>query len=626
MRLRPPSVPLITIDPYFSVWSPAVCLTNRVTEHWTGSPNTLDGTVTVDGTTYTFMGKGQNSIKQTAIDLTAMVTTYTFENSAIELTAEFFSPLLITDLYLVSRPVSYLNVSYKSKDGAAHNVSVEIAASEELCLDKKGTLPVEVTALEENTFKAMKMGAKEQAVLNRSGDDIRIDWGYFYLACPKNGTVGQKTADEMTFVTASAPLTAGEKAMFLFAYDDIESIQYFNQNLKAYWHSVDADILTAMQKAQADYSENLARCREFEQQMTKDAVEAGGEKYADMLNLAYRQVLAAHKLVVDPEGQLLYISKECNSNGCAATVDVTYPSAPMFLLYNPELLKGMLRPVFHYEASKDWEYDFAPHDIGRYPLLNGQAYCQNRLEGQMPVEECGNMLILMACLTLCDKNADFAKPYFNQLEQWTKYLEKYGTDPGNQLCTDDFGGHIAHNCNLALKAIMGIAGYSIILSYLGDDRAEKYMDIAKKMADEWVENAANEDGSFRLTFDQPGTFSMKYNMVWDVIWGTNLFAPCVKAAEFLSYQRHMNVYGLPLDNRHTWSKTDWLVWCACLTPYKSEFESFIAPLWDAFNLSESRVPMMDWYSTVSANRVSFKARTVQGGLFIKLLDLKFNKN
>ena len=43
-----------------------------------------------------------------------------------------------------------------------------------------------------------------------------------------------------------------------------------------------------------------------------------------------------------------FVSKECHSNGCAATVDVSYPSIPLFLLYNPELVRGMMRPVFKF--------------------------------------------------------------------------------------------------------------------------------------------------------------------------------------------------------------------------------------------------------------------------------------
>ena len=111
-------------------------------------------------------------------------------------------------------------------------------------------------------------------------------------------------------------------------------------------------------------------------------------------------------------------------------------------------------------------------------------------------------------------------------DKWVEYLIKYGNDPENQLCTDDFAGHLAHNCNLSLKAIMGIAGYAKILQMRGEEeRAYTLMKTAKEMADSFVKRAANDDGSFRLAYDRPDTFSMKYNMVWDKLWGTKLSPP-----------------------------------------------------------------------------------------------------
>jgi hypothetical protein len=71
-------------------------------------------------------------------------------------------------------------------------------------------------------------------------------------------------------------------------------------------------------------------------------------------------VCAAHKLVYDENGDVLYISKECFSNGCAATVDVSYPSIPLFLCYNPELVRGMMRPIFRFARTDEWEFDFSP--------------------------------------------------------------------------------------------------------------------------------------------------------------------------------------------------------------------------------------------------------------------------
>jgi hypothetical protein len=195
--------------------------------------------------------------------------------------------------------------------------------------------------------------------------------------------------------------------------------------------------------------------------------------------------------VLDENGEILYISKECFSNGCAATVDVSYPSIPMFLIYNPELVKGMMRPVFRFAKSDAWKFDFAPHDVGCYPLVNGQVYGGEKLElkYQMPVEECGNMLVMAANVAIAEGNADFAKENIDLLKKWCAYLIEYGADPGNQLCTDDFAGHLAHNCNISLKAVMGLRGMAIIQEMLGDkEQADFYLAEAEKMLFSLIQN------------------------------------------------------------------------------------------------------------------------------------------
>lgn len=624
MKLRAPSIPLITTDPYFTIWSPCEVVNYEPTQHWTGKNNSIIGTAIIDGEKYTFLGyqRDYSKMEQVSLDIDALSTTFVMQTEKISLTVKLTTPLIPDDYRLLTRPVTYMSLSYVSRDGKAHEVKLDVAISEELCLDEpynKDT-PIE-EVVSPMGFKGIKMGNEEQNILNRSGDAICIDWGYAYLLSDdKNADSYEDSYEGKTFAHVTSQIDENDRRLYFFAYDDIASIEYFGKHLKSYWNKDGQSIPEAIDEAYEEYDRLMPLCNEFSQKLISDATEAGGEKYAEILTLAYRHVIAAHKLVLDENGEILFISKECFSNGCAATVDVSYPSTPMFLLYNPELVKGMMRPVYKYAQSDAWEFDFAPHDVGQYPILNGQVYAENRREYQMPVEECGNMLIMETNVALATGSPDFAKEHIDTLKEWSNYLIKYGTDPEHQLCTDDFAGHLAHNCNLSLKAIMGLQGMSMLMDMMGDtEKSSYYRKEAEKMASIWMNTAINSDGSSKLAFDRPDTFSMKYNMVWDKVWNSKLFPDEFKDNELEHNKKHFNKYGLPLDSRADYTKSDWLVWVASMSSKREVFEEFIAPLWKAYNESSSRVALTDWYDTKSGKMVSFKHRSVQGGLFMKIL-------
>lgn len=636
MKLRAPAVPLITIDPYFSIWSMSNQLNADVTRHWTEKQQRLTGILEIDGDSYCFMGLSEHtSMKQESVKIDALSTQYIFTAQGIELTVSFVSPLLIEDPVLCSRPITYITTKIRSLDEKEHQYLVRLIADDEICLDQKGQWDTTFSQGETDLYQWGRVGSVPQKVLDQSGDDLRIDWGYLYLAVQKEDSFCAKTtqlpSEESTETVSQRlqleikfnPSTSSE-ALIALAYDDIKSMEYFNEHLDSLWKTTETpDILAALTAAFEDYHKITIRCNQFAETLYQQAEACGGMEYAELLSLAYRQAVAAHKLCAGPDGELLFISKECFSNGCAATVDVSYPSTPLFLLYNPELIKGMLRPIFKYAATPEWTYDFAPHDVGQYPKLNGQVYGDNKLEYQMPIEECGNVLIMMAAVCIVQKDVTFATENWAQLEQWLDYLLRTGMDPENQLCTDDFAGHLAHNCNLSIKAIMGIAGFSVLCRMNNDiDRADELLLKAKEMAKQWISMAIKPDGTYRLAFDQEDSFSMKYNLIWDILWGTEVFEFAKFDKEIKSYLKRSNQFGMPLDNRADYTKSDWLVWIASLMETKEEFEQMVAPLYAAYHNSPTRVPMTDWYFTKTAKMRGFQNRTVQGGLFIRLLKEK----
>ena len=494
--MRAPAVPLVTVDPHLNVWSMADTLYNNFTDHWTSKNHGMTGIIAIDNKPYLFMGKlfpsneGSkgpiNVISQKSYHIKALTTKYIFEGAGISLNVEFTTPLLCDNLDVLSRPVSYINFNVESLDKQPHDVKIYFDMTAEWCVNHNNQKVVSTKKDLENA-KLLGFGTEEQKILNSSGDDRRIDWGYQYLVLPKKHNIASvisshnvrrsfiengkiDTIDDTDFprpVGNKVPVAAciidfgtikdtSSSALIAVAYDDIYSVEYFNEKLTGYWNRNNIGFEQVVIDAVNQYNELKEQCDAFDAKLYDDGKKAGGEKYAKMLELGYRQVIAAHKLVVDKKGEILFLSKENFSNGCMGTVDVSYPSIPQFLLYNVELVKGMLRPIFEYSRKAEWIYDFAPHDIGQYPLANGQVYGLNKEtksftdEMQMPVEECCNMIIMTAAVCIIEKNAEFAKQNFDLLEKWVEYLVENGQDPGNQLCTDDFAGHLAHNTNLSI--------------------------------------------------------------------------------------------------------------------------------------------------------------------------------
>ncbi|MDR0714968.1 MAG: DUF4965 domain-containing protein [Bacteroidales bacterium] len=558
---------------------------------------------------------GQTAI-QTAVDVQATQTRYSFTCGAVDLKLTFTAPLLTDDLELLSRPVNYITYETASNDGNEHEVEIYFEASAAWALNTP--CQESVSSAEEHDGRIyLKTGSKEQNILAKKGDDVRIDWGYFYMVAEKENT-GYEVGNKKTALTRNLGKTKNAAGKIMIGYDDLYSIQYFGENLRPYWNrDGQSSIIEQFRAADNDYGKLKRACSDFDLKLMRAARKAGGKEYAELCALAYRQAVAAHKLVQAPNGDLLFLSKENFSNGSIGTVDISYPSAPLFLYYNVELAKALLNHIFYYSESGKWKKAFAAHDIGTYPLANGQTY-----GGDMPVEETGNMLILTAAIAAIEGNAAYAEKHWLILSIWADYLVREGLDPKNQLCTDDFAGHFAHNANLSIKAILGIASYGYLAGLLNrNDDAAQYTQKAKEMAQEWLK-MANDGDHYRLTFDQPGSWSQKYNLVWNKILKMDIFPEETAQTEIAYYLTRQNEYGLPLDNRKAYTKADWIIWTATMSDNKETFQQFVSPLYRFVNETASRVPMTDWYRTDKAEQVGFQARSVVGGYFIKLLEEK----
>jgi hypothetical protein len=669
---RPPAVPLVTHDPYFSAWSFNNNLSDDWPKHWTGAAHAMCGLIRIDGKPYRWMGAAPRNVPamaQKSVEVLPTRTIYEFEQDGVALTVTFLTPALPRDLDVLSRPVTYVVLTTQSTDGKGHKVDAYLDLTAEWAVDKPNQQVVgdRIPGIPEHMpIGALRFGTKDQKVLDRRGDNLRIDWGHVILAKSvsdtrtlggpveahatgilddvtsretfvSKGHIRRDEGDDKRFPRAASdkwPVLAhsctlteinnSPKSMrFMIAYDDEYSIEHMGAKLRPWWKRDGMQTLDMLSIADRDYDTLLKTCIKFDEELMADAKQIGGEDYARLCALSYRQCLAAHKLVASADGKTpLYFSKENFSNGCIATVDVTYPSAPMFLLLNPTLLKGMTTPILDYAQTDRWKFPFAPHDLGQYPKANGQVYGggERSEKDQMPVEECGNMLILLAAIAHAEGNADYANKYWPTLTKWANYLKEKGLDPENQLCTDDFAGHLAHNTNLSLKAIVALASYAKLAQTLGKtEEAATYRKSAEEMAAKW-QQMANDGDHYRLTFDKENTWSQKYNLVWDKLLSLNLFPKQVAQQEIAYYKTKLNKFGLPLDDRKTYTKLDWIVWSATLADNRADFDAIMQPTYDWISATPTRVPLTDWYDTVSGRQQGFQARSVVGGVYIKFLE------
>ena len=653
---RPPAVPLIAHDPYFSVWSMADKLTDQHTRHWTGHAQSIAGLARIDGKSWRFMGDDPHDVpamEQTSLQVTPTHTIYKFQAGGVGLTVTFFTPAFPKDLDILSRPVTYLTVTATGQGD--HELSVLIDVAAEIAVNSTDEA-VTWGRSRAQGLTVLNVGSRDQRVLNRPGDDLRIDWGYFHLAAPdadgaqfalSSNAVGSflrtgslPVSDEMEMprmpredaADLAVELPFGKlnaqplNRHVLLAYTEDYSIEYLGRKLRPYWQRNGESVQQMLSDAESQLPALDRRGVALDQELTADLEKTGGKAYAQLAILAYRQTLAAHGFAADVDGTPLLFPKENFSNGCISTVDVLYPSGPFFLFFNPRLLEAQLKPVLEYAALPRWKWPFAPHDLGTYPLADGQVYGggERTEEDQMPVEESGNLLILVADMERELGNFDFARTYWPQFTKWAEYLRQEGLDPSNQLSTDDFAGHLAHNANLSIKAIEALNAYAILARGVGKPEvAEEYSKLAGEMAGKWQSMAIDGD-HYKLAFDKPGTWSQKYNLVWDQIMDMKLFPAKVRQTELAFYLQHLNQFGLPLDNRADYTKLDWSVWTATLAdprdPAQAEaYNQILDRTRHWINEGPSRVPLTDWYDTKTGKQIGFQARSVVGGVYIKAL-------
>ena len=605
---RPPAVPLVSVDPHFSLWSAADRLYEKDTVHWSGQWQPFRILLLANGRTYRLCGRQPRDLpvlEQKSLHVGATTTSYAFRGDGLAVQVDFCTPKMTDDLEVFAWPVTYLTIRVS---GAADGWQTVVSAENHIATNDDKAEVVRSTNAVAGVADIV-IGRRQQTPFSDSGDCKRPDWGYVHVVGPQTG---------------------GGESRYLLAYDDIKGVRFFGRDLVDWWRrggkSFDAMLTDALREG----PDIRRKCRDFDIGFRADMASVGGEKYATIAELSWRQSFAACRLVASADGEPFYFSAENGSGGMIGTTDVFYPQFPHLLMTSPALAKASLAPTCIYAASTNWPYAYAPHDLGLFPIAEGQWYGIAK-DGwwddtkddkiRMPVEECGNMLICLAAVAQADGDAGFAGRWWGEVTKWAQYLERFGYDPGEQLCTDDFAGHLAHNANLSIKSIIALRAYAMLAGMRGEAAAEgKYRELSSQMAARWIRAAdGGREGASRLAFDIPDSWGQKYNLVWDRLLGFDLFPNDVALREMSAYRKLALGCGLPLDSRKPYTKADWIVWSGSLTGRKEDLAFLCDGLYAALKRTPDRVPFCDWYAADTALQMAFQARSVVGGVFLPVL-------
>lgn len=256
----------------------------------------------------------------------------------------------------------------------------------------------------------------------------------------------------------------------------------------------------------------------------------------------------------------------------------------------------MLDPLFENQESGQYPNMYSMHDLGaHYP--NATGHSDGKDEPQ-PLEECGNMLIMTLAYAQRNNDISYLNQHYNILKQWTQYLIQEALIPADQISTDDFAGSLANQTDLALKGIIGIQAMAVIAN-LTDNQADgaNYTNIALDYITQWQTLGIAHDANpphTTLSYGMNDTYGLLYNLYGDRLLNLNFVPQSVYDMQSAFYPTVEQKYGVPLDTRHNYTKSDWEMWTASIASETTK-QMFISDLAKWINETPTNKAMTDWY-------------------------------
>lgn len=657
---NPASVPLAVRSPYLSAWLPqgsGTPLNGAWPTFWNGQIVGWAGYIKVDGVAYNFLGApnvaGAQKAVQKSLQFTSTQSVFVMTAGPVDLTATFLSPVEPNDLVKQSTPFSYLSLTAASTDGKSHSVQVYTDISAEWA-SGDNSLTVNWTTTNTGGIITHQVQLENPTLFGEAND--KTQYGSAFHSIQSTSTTTFQTGEDVVlrgqFINNGKLLNTQDSTfravsdrwpVFAFARDlgsvgstasspvvlsvghvRDPAIEYIVangalQNRSVFFWSQFNSVASVISSFLGDFSAALSRAKTFDAQVQKDASAISAD-YASIVALSIRQGFGATEITVskDSSGKfntsdVMMFMKEISSDGNVNTVDVIFPSWPLFLYTNPALGKLLLLPLFKYQQTGQYPNKWSVHDMGAsYPKALGH---NDGKDEAMPVEESGNMLIMTLSYTQKTGDKSLITSFFNLLDQWTQFLITDSLIPANQISTDDFAGSLANQTNLAIKGIVGIKAMAEIASLVGDTaRSANYSQIASSYVTQWQTFATSKTGPhLTLAYGNDASWGLSYNLYADKLLGTNVFPSSVFDMQTKWYPTVAQSFGVPLDTRHTYTKSDWSIWTAAIMTTTTARDLFISAVRKYAADGQSSQPLGDWYETTNGAVEGFKARPVVGG-------------
>ena len=353
------------------------------------------------------------------------------------------------------------------------------------------------------------------------------------------------------------------------------------------------------------------------------------EAYYSIVALSARQVMGAYVFTIPPAGgcsntssnmsEPLLFQKEISSDGNVNTVDVMFPAMPFFLYANPELLRYNLEPLYQNQEGGFYPNEYSMHDLGaHFPNATGHVEGDDEY---MPVEESGNMILMTYAYFKFSGNSAFIRQHYAKLQQFATYLINFSLTPGVQLSTDDFAGQLVNQTNLAIKGIVGLQAMSNIATIAGDTAsAQNYSSTASSFYSQWEEFAIDPSERHTvLSYQWRSSYGLLYNTFPNMLLNLNLIPQSLYDMQSDWYPTVSQIFGVPLDNRHSYTKSDWEMWTAATCSPETR-RLFVNALGYWLNQTSTDRPFTDLYETVDTGSypanpppILFRARPTVGG-------------